>query len=116
MTEENLDHLPSIVKEFALKHPVVWEAYNHLGAAAAEAGPLDARTERLVKLAIAIGAGLQGAVHAHVRRASAAGLKGEELQHVALLAITTIGWPKALAAYSWISEELEKKFPLTRVM
>ena len=72
--------LPAIVEEYARKHPEVWEAYNCLGEAAAKAGPLDTKMERLVKLAIAIGAGLQGAVHSHVRRGLAAGLTREELE------------------------------------
>jgi alkylhydroperoxidase/carboxymuconolactone decarboxylase family protein YurZ len=57
-----------------------------------------------VKLALAIGAGLQGAVHSHVRRGLAAGLTREELEQVATLAITTVGWPRAIAALSWIEE------------
>ena len=80
------------------------EAYNRLGQAAAEAGPLDVKTEHLVKLALAVGAGREGAVHSHVRRGQAAGLTREELRRVALLAITTIGWPAAVAALSWIED------------
>src|SRR5262249_17225741 len=83
------ESLPPIVAPLARPHPEVGEAYNRLGHAAAEAGPLDAKTERLVKLAIAVGAGREGAVHSHVRRGQGAGLTGDELRHVALLAITT---------------------------
>ena len=101
--------LPPIVQEFASKHPEVWDAYNHLGEVAAKAGPLDARTQRLVKLALAIGAGLQGAVHSHARRGLAAGLNREELEHVTTLAITTVGWPRAIAALSWIEEVSEQQ-------
>ncbi len=62
-----------------------------LGQAAAGAGPLDKRAERLVKLAIAVGGGRAGAVHLHVRRALGAGLTREEIRHVTFLAITTVG-------------------------
>ena len=102
------DQLPRIVQQLAEQFPGIWDAYNQLGQATAGAGPLDAKTERLVKLALAVGAGLEGAVHAHVRRALAAGLTKEELRHVALLAITTLGWPSAIAALSWIDEQLER--------
>jgi alkylhydroperoxidase/carboxymuconolactone decarboxylase family protein YurZ len=102
------DQLPPIVEKFAREHPRVWEAYNQLGEAAAEAGPLDAKTQRLVKLALAVGGGLEGAVHSHVRRGLRAGLTTQELEHVALLGITTIGWPSALAALSWIEEETNR--------
>jgi alkylhydroperoxidase/carboxymuconolactone decarboxylase family protein YurZ len=60
-----------------------------------------------VKLAIAVGAGKEVTVHSHVRRGLSAGLSREELRHVALMAITTIGWPSAVAAISWIETELK---------
>jgi alkylhydroperoxidase/carboxymuconolactone decarboxylase family protein YurZ len=101
--------LPSIVQRFIELHPDVWEAYNKLGQTAAETGPLDEKAERLVKLAIAVGGGLEGAVRSHTRRGMAAGLSPEELQHVAVLGITTVGWPSAIAAFSWIHDELEKR-------
>ena len=105
MTE---DRLPDIVQRLSEEKPQVWDAYNALGKALAEAGPLDARTERLIKLAMAIGAGLEGAVRSHARRGHKAGLTREELQHAALLGATTLGWPRAVAGLSWIEEELAK--------
>src|SRR5262249_32010369 len=98
--------LPGVVEEFAARYPQVWEAYNRLGEAAAAAGPLDEKTQRLLKLAIAVGAQRQGAVNSHTRRALAAGCMPEELLHVAILAITTIGWPGAFAAICWIQDTL----------
>ena len=79
------------------------------GTAVGKAGPLDAKTERLVKLALAVGGGLQGAVRSHARRGLAAGLTQDELLHVALLGITTVGWPTAFAGRSWIQEELQRQ-------
>ena len=102
------DELPPIVKATADQYPQVWDAYNNLGRAVADAGPLDAKTERLVKLAIAVGASLEGAVRSHTRRGLAAELTKEEMKHVALLGITTVGWPTAVAGLSWIVDELEK--------
>ena len=102
------ESLPPIVEGLTHTHPKLWEAYNRLGQAAAEAGPLDARAERLVKLAIAVGAGREGAVHSHVRRALGFGLSRDEIRHVAFLAITTVGWPAAIAALSWIEDALEE--------
>jgi alkylhydroperoxidase/carboxymuconolactone decarboxylase family protein YurZ len=102
------DTLPSVVDEFAKKHPAVWDAYNRLGDASSEAGPLETKTQRLVKLAIAIGAGHQGAVHSHARRGLKAGLTPEELSQVAMLGITTVGWPRAFAAHCWIQDMIEQ--------
>jgi alkylhydroperoxidase/carboxymuconolactone decarboxylase family protein YurZ len=98
---------PRIVEKFARERPQIWEAYNRLGEASTEAGPLDAKTQRLVKIALSVGSGLEGTVHSHVRRGLGAGLTKEEIEHVALLAITTIGWPSAIAALSWIEEETQ---------
>jgi len=101
------DPLPSVVEEFAEQRPAVWDAYNQLGRAISDAGPLDDKTRRLVKLAIAIGTGREGAVKAHTRRALRAGTSNEELEHVALLAITTAGWPAAFASLCWIRQAIE---------
>ena len=87
--------------------PEVWKTYQALGQACSEAGPLDARTRRLLKLALALGATSEGAVHSHVRQALDEGIPEEELQHVALLAITTLGFPAAMAGFSWVSDLLK---------
>jgi alkylhydroperoxidase/carboxymuconolactone decarboxylase family protein YurZ len=72
--------------------------------AARQSGPLDARTCRLVHLALAMAANSEGATHSHVRRGPAEGLTGDELEHVALLAVTTLGWPQAIRALNWIRD------------
>jgi alkylhydroperoxidase/carboxymuconolactone decarboxylase family protein YurZ len=54
MTKER--ELPAAAGKLAKSHPEIWKAYAALGKAAAEAGPLDGKTLRLVKLALAIGA------------------------------------------------------------
>lgn len=99
---------PSGAGDFARAFPDVWGAYEALGKAAAEAGPLDARTRRLVKLALAIGAGSEGAVHSHARQAVEEELKPEEIRQIAAMAITTLGFPAAMAGMSWINDILKK--------
>lgn len=96
--------LPSGARYVAEKYPGVWDAYEKLGASVAEAGPLDARTRRLVKLALALGAQSEGGTHSHVRRALAEGIDAETLRHVALLAIPTLGLPRAVAGLTWIED------------
>jgi alkylhydroperoxidase/carboxymuconolactone decarboxylase family protein YurZ len=99
--------LPSGAAKIAKEHPEIWAAHQQLGAACAEAGPLDARTIRLVKLAIAVAAESEGAVHSHTRRALDEGLSKGELLQVALLAIPSIGLAKAVAAMTWIEDILK---------
>lgn len=96
--------LPSGAGDVADQYPEIWEAYAALGKACAEAGPLDARSRRLIKLSLAIGARSEGAVHSHVRRALEEGISAEELKQVAMLAIPTTGFPTAVAALTWIED------------
>ena len=105
MTERDL---PAGASRLAERHAAVWQKYVGLGEACSEAGPVVGRSRRLVKLALAIGAASEGAVHSHVRRALAEGASAEELEHVALLAIPTLGLPRAVAALTWI-EDITKR-------
>ena len=96
--------LPGTAGQIAREKPELWRAFQALGAATGEAGPLDERSRRLVNLALAIGADSEGATHSHARRALAEGLSPEELEHVAFLAITTLGWPQAVRGLTWIRD------------
>ena len=98
------DALPPRLGAFAKEQSEFWTAYQALGKACAEAGPLDAKTRRLVKLALAIGARSEGAVHSHARRGLEEGLSAEELHHVAILGIPTLGFPTSFAALTWIDD------------
>ena len=109
--EPEPDRLPGFLDGVIARYPAVWRAYQQLGRAAAGAGPLDARTQRLVKLALAVGAQAEGAVHSHARRALREGIAAAELHQVALLAVTSIGWSAAMAALSWIRDVTETGQP-----
>ncbi len=100
---------PSGAGAFATTFPNLWDAYATLGRACAEAGPLDVRTRRLIKLALAMGAGSEGAVHSHARQALDDGLSADELRHLSALAISTLGFPAAMAGLSWINDVVEKR-------
>lgn len=97
--------LPPSIAKFRARHPKVWDAFANLGEACHDTGPLDEKTRRLVKLALAVALRHEGAVHSATRNALHAGVTREELEHVAILAITTIGWPAANAALTWIEDE-----------
>jgi len=101
--------LPSGARRLADRHPNVWAAYERLGEAVAEGGPLDAKARRLVKLALAIGRASEGAVHSHARRAVSEGISADELRHVMLLAIPTLGLPTAVKALTWLDDILGEK-------
>jgi len=100
---------PKRFQRFQEEFAKVADAYDRLGTAVHEAGPLDEKTRALVKLAISTGARLEGAVHAHVRKALAVGIRPEELKQVVLLSLPTIGLPSMMAAMSWVEDILEEK-------
>jgi alkylhydroperoxidase/carboxymuconolactone decarboxylase family protein YurZ len=85
--------------------PEIWQAFSQLAQACHDAGPLDEKTRRLVKLAIAVAAGTEGGTHSAVRHAAEAGVTPEEMEHVVLLSITTIGLPAAGRALTWIQDK-----------
>jgi len=97
---------PSQYDQLIGRYPGVGEAYSALGQSVTHAGPLDPRVAQVVRLGIAIGMQQEGAVHAHTRRALDAGWSADELRHAALLAATTLGWPRMMAAFMWVEDEL----------
>lgn len=100
------DYLPGIYVRFRDDYPAVAAALDGLGEAADGAGPLDERTARLVKLGLAVGGLAEGSVKSNARKALAAGATPEEVRQVAMLAITTCGFPTAIAGIGWIDEVL----------
>ncbi len=103
------EFLPKPYTSFRDTYPEVAAALDALGRAVDAAGPLEERTERLVKLGIAVGAMAEGAVKSNVRKAIDAGATPAEVNQVALSAITTAGFPTAVAALGWIGEVLEAR-------
>ena len=100
--------LPAQFREIAREYPDVCNAFENLGIKCHDAGPLDEKERRLAKIGIAIGTGSEGAVHSAVRNALKTGLSKDEIMHVGILAITTIGLPHAVAAMTWIKDMFEK--------
>ena len=99
---------PKSFDDFVRRFPKLGKAWELLGEAGEEAGPLDRKTQRLVKLALAIGTRQEGAVHSGVRKALASGASEQELEQVVALAASLIGLPACVAALGWIREEAEK--------
>lgn len=98
---------PKAHQSFVKRYPKLGRAWE-LAAEAGEEGPLDEKTVRLVKLAIAIGALREGAVHSSVRKAVAAGVSAEEIEQVVALGAGTLGFPSAVAAFCWTQDVVGK--------
>jgi len=97
---------PKAYKRFIERFPQLGQAWD-LIAAEGEAGPLDERTQRLIKLGIAMGAMRTGSVHAGVRKALAMGISEEEIEQVVALAAGTLGMPATVANFSWVRDVLD---------
>ena len=101
-------YLPKIYEKFSEKFPEVLRDFKQLGQTCREAGPLDQKSQDLIKLGIAIGANSRGGVMSSTRKALEAGASAEEIAHAVLLALTTTGFPNMIAALGWIDEVLEE--------
>ncbi|MBN2446533.1 MAG: carboxymuconolactone decarboxylase family protein [Phycisphaerae bacterium] len=100
--------LPESYQRVKEQHVELMHHYEALGEAASNAGPLDVKAVALVKLGMCIGAGLEGGTHASVRKALEAGWTNDELRHVGVLGVTTLGFPGMARARAWIEDVLDK--------
>ena len=101
-------YLPEKYKSFSSSYPKIFKAYREMGILVRESGPLDEKTQNLVKLGIAVGFNSKGGVKSHTRKAIETGATKEEINHAILLALSTIGFPNMIAAVNWAGEVLEK--------
>jgi 4-carboxymuconolactone decarboxylase len=98
--------LPKAYRGFQSEYPKLYEAYEFLGAAAAQVGPIDTKYRELIKLGMSAAAGMESAVHSHTHRALEAGASQEEIEQAILIGITTIGFPRTMAALTWAKQAL----------
>ncbi len=95
---------PAAHRQFVARFPSLgkaWDLVNEEGGS----GPLGEKTQRLVKLAVAVGAMREGAVHSGVRKARDAGATLAEMEQVVALAASMIGLPSAVAVWTWMRDQ-----------
>ena len=100
--------LPRTYETFRRVYPDIFKAYDRLGTLAHEHGTLGPKTREFIKLAMAIGAKLEGAVHSHARQALDAGGSPNEVRQAVLLGLTTLGFPSTMAALTWVEDVLKE--------
>ena len=101
-------YLPKLFKDFTENYPGIQEKYKDLSDTCSAAGPLDKKTQELVKFGVAIGTNSRGGVMSHTRKAISEGATKEEVMHVILLSLTAVGFTHMMAAMSWVGEILEE--------
>lgn len=101
-------YLPKTYENFLQDFPEVFKDYKQLGISCRNAGPLEPKTQDLIKLGIAVGTNSRGGVMSHTRKALASGASADEIRHTVLLSLTTTGFPNMIAAMGWVDEVLQK--------
>ena len=100
--------LPFSYKRLKEEFPEIEKEYDRLAKKCHASGPLNQKMRRLIKLGIAIGSESEGAIKSHTRRALAMGVPPDGIRHAVLLGLTTIGFPKMIAALNWVHEAFEE--------
>ena len=108
MAEPRGEKLPGAYKQFCERFPDLADAHDRMTSAAFAAGPLDEKTGLLVKLGVAVGAGLESAAKSHVRRAVQAGATHAEIEQAVMLAMSTVGFPRTVAAWTWVRQQFDR--------
>lgn len=108
------DDAPQPWREIRERYPEVVAAYDALREVCNVTGPLVDPTLSLIKLAVSVGARVERTVHAHTRKALAAGIEPDALRQAVFVALPTIGLPAALDALRWVDESIHEASVLTR--
>ena len=102
------ERLPSTYVAFVERFPALAESHQAANRSVVEEGPLDEVTCELIKIAICMGAGLESATKAHVRRASTQGASFEAIEQTIALGMTSLGWSRTVAAWKWARDQMER--------
>jgi 4-carboxymuconolactone decarboxylase len=106
--ESDSEALPPTYLAFVDRFPALAESHAVANRSVVDGGPLDERTCELVKIAICLGAGLESALKAHVRRARGQGASMDEVEQVIALGMTTLGWSRTVAGWKWAHDQVAR--------
>lgn len=109
MKKKSMPKPPKFYEQFVKKYPKVATSYEEMGDAVHEQGPLNERERALIKLAISGSNMYSSAFKAHIRKAVAIGISRQEIEHLVLLFLPTIGFPAMMAAMGIVEEQFEKE-------
>jgi AhpD family alkylhydroperoxidase len=87
-------------------YPAVWDSQSAMNQSCDEAGPLDARTRELIKVAVLAAAGHEQSVKGHTNLALEAGASAAEVRQAVLLAAGPVGIPAVAYGLSWVEDAL----------
>jgi 4-carboxymuconolactone decarboxylase len=102
-----MEHLPDVYQHFERAFPQVHSAHQDPRESLLRGRPPRRADGPARQARNRLGAQAEGAVRSHTRRALTEGESREQVRHVGLLALTTIGFPHTVAGLSWIEEVIE---------
>jgi 4-carboxymuconolactone decarboxylase len=108
MKKKDLPKPPKFYEQFVMKYPQVAGKYEELGDAVHGLGPLNDRDRALIKLAISGSHLYSSAFKAHIRKAVASGITRDEIEHLVLLFLPTVGFPSMMVAMGILDEQMAK--------
>jgi alkylhydroperoxidase/carboxymuconolactone decarboxylase family protein YurZ len=86
------------------RRPEINEGLTNLRQKCEEGTNLDVKTAILIKLAVAVSAGLENTVKAHAVKALKLGVAEDQIEEIILINLASIGYAKAVAALNWVRE------------
>jgi len=101
-----LPKAPKRYRNFVKRYPGLARAWDSINEAGSD-GPLDRRTQRLVKMAAAMGAMREGAVRSGARKAAAEGIPLAEIEQLIPLVAGIVGLPSSVACWGWVRDALD---------
>lgn len=90
-------------RTFGEQYPDLFESLQSLRTAVDNHGPLPEKVRRLITLAFAISKGLHSSIAAETAKALKAGVSDEEIQQVALMTMTELGFSHTMNALGVIN-------------
>jgi 4-carboxymuconolactone decarboxylase len=99
-----MKYSPTYYSNLKKRYPKIAQVFAQFTSECAKAGPLDEKTQKLVKLGTAVGIGSEGDVQNITIQALDGGVSSDEIRHAVLLSSTTAGFPRMIAAMQWVEE------------
>jgi 4-carboxymuconolactone decarboxylase len=104
--DSNTPKPPRFYSHFMQKYPEIGQKYEQLGQIIHENGPLTERERALIKMAVSGSHLFHSAFKSHIRKAVQAGITRQEMEHLSLLMLPTVGFPTTMAMLGMIEDQL----------
>ena len=99
-----MKYSPKYYNNLKKRYSKIAQGFDQFASECSMAGPLDKKTQKLVKLGVAVGIGSEGDVQNLTIQALEDGVRPDEIRHAVLLSATTAGFPGMIVAMQWVED------------